>query len=113
MARLHTPPLRSLLLPRPARPPGSGKSLDARLRFLIDPTTAAFAPIPHNPRQLLSIARNQWVLAFDQISILSPALSEAFCRLASCAGAIVSEAAPADPTRDLVMQSYRRLCSSP
>ena len=90
-------------------PAGSGKTLAARiLRSLIDPAAAPFAPLPQNPRQLLALARHHWILAFDQVSTLSPALSDAFCRLATGAGAIVTEVAPADPTRDPLIQHYRR-----
>jgi hypothetical protein len=82
-------------------PPGSGKTVAARfLRYMIDPATAPFLPIPHNSRQLLSLARHNWVLAFDHISALSTPLTDSLCRLTSGAGAAVPETSVPDPSRD-------------
>ena len=90
-------------------PPGSGKTLAARLlRYLIDPATASLTPLPHSAGQLLAMARHYWLLAFDHISALTPPFTAAFCRLATGAGDLVPEGAPADPARDPVLQFHRR-----
>lgn len=88
-------------------PPGSGKTFAARvLRSLIDPSTAPLAPIPSSVRELLSLARHNWILAFDHISVLSPKLTDALCRLASGLGAAVRETGTS--TGEPLMQYYKR-----
>src|SRR5262249_51010599 len=50
-------------------PPSSGKSFAARLlRALIDPNAAPLLPFPHSIHDLLTAARQNWVLAFDHVS---------------------------------------------
>jgi hypothetical protein len=89
-------------------PPGSGKTFAARiLRSLIDPSTAPLPPIPSSVRDLLPLARHNWILAFDHISTLSPPLADALCRLSSGLGASFREAV--GPTPEPLHQSYRRL----
>jgi hypothetical protein len=74
-------------------PPGSGKTFAARiLRSLIDPCTSTLIPIPSSVRDLLTLARHNWILAFDHLSALSPQLSDALCRLSSGLGATLREA---------------------
>ncbi len=69
-------------------PPGAGKSLAARiLRSLLDPCTSPLTPLPFTVSALLSLARHNWILAFDHVSALSPALTDALCRLSSGLGA--------------------------
>ena len=90
-------------------PPGSGKTSAARLlRFLIDPSTAPFTPFPHNTRHLLSLARHNWVLAFDHIGKLSPQLGDALCRLSTGVGVLVPETPLPDPTRDPLLKHLSR-----
>ena len=77
-------------------PPSSGKSFAARiLRSLIDPSSAPLTPIPSSVRDLLTLARHNWILAFDHISALSPQLTDALCRLSSGLGATLRETFPA------------------
>ena len=65
-------------------PSGSGKSLAARtLRAFIDPSTAPLQSLPASVPQLHSLARHNYILAFDHVSRLSPELSDALCRLSS------------------------------
>ena len=88
-------------------PPGSGKTWAARLlRFLIDPCTALLTPIPSSVRELLSLARHNWILAFDHISALSPNLTDALCRLSAGVGVAVRETGA--PTSDPLLQSFKR-----
>ena len=73
-------------------PPSSGKTWAARvLRALIDPSTALLTPIPSSVRDLLTLARHNWILAFDHISALSPPLTDALCRLSSGVGISIRE----------------------
>src|SRR5207302_2005581 len=77
-------------------PTGCGKTFAARiLRSLVDPSAAPLTPIPSSVRDLLTIARYNWVLAFDHISALSPQLTDALCRISSGLGITVREAASA------------------
>lgn len=66
---------------------GTGKSTLARvLRRLVDPNTADLRGDPRETRDLMIAASNGWVLAFDNLSRISPWLSDAFCRLATGGG---------------------------
>ncbi len=66
---------------------GSAKSTTARvIRSIIDPSTAPLRTTPREERDLLIAASNGWVLSFDNLSIISPWLSDAFCRLATGGG---------------------------
>jgi len=88
-------------------PPSSGKSLAARvLRYMVDPSSAPLTPIPSSVRDLLTLARHNWILAFDHISTLSPPLTDALCRLSSGLGAAVRETF--GPLPDPLHQYIRR-----
>ena len=88
-------------------PPSSGKSLAARiLRYLIDPSTSPFTATPSSVRELLALARHNWVLAFDHVSSLSPQLTDALCRLSSGLGVAVQETHRSGP--DPLQQYYKR-----
>jgi len=88
-------------------PPGSGKSFTARvLRSLIDPSSAPLTPNPSSTRDLITVARLNWILAFDHISALSPLLADTLCRLSSGLGATFREAA--GPAHEPLQQSFRR-----
>jgi hypothetical protein len=63
---------------------GSAKTVLSKfLRALIDPNVAAVRALPRDERELMIAANNGHVLAFDNLSGLSPWLSDALCRLAS------------------------------
>ena len=66
---------------------GSGKSTTARIfRALIDPNTAPLRAEPSNVRDLMISANNAWCLGYDNLSSLSPQLSDALCRLSTGGG---------------------------
>lgn len=88
-------------------PPGSGKSTAARiLRALVDPSTTPLTPIPASVRDLVTLARNNWVLAFDHLSSLSPPLTDALCRISSGLGASFRELPGHVP--EPLQQTYKR-----
>ena len=88
-------------------PPGSGKSFAARvLRTLIDPCASPLTPIPSSFRDLRTLARHNWILAFDHLSALSPQLSDALCRLSSGLGATLRETS--GPGAEPLQQYYKR-----
>jgi len=88
-------------------PPSSGKSFAARvLRSMIDPSSAPLTATPSSVRDLITLARLNWVLAFDHISTLSPLLADALCRLSSGLGATFREAP--GPAHEPLQQSYKR-----
>jgi hypothetical protein len=63
---------------------GSAKTvLSKLLRALVDPNVAAVRALPREERELMIAANNGHVLAFDNLSGLSPWFSDALCRLAS------------------------------
>jgi hypothetical protein len=63
---------------------GSAKTvLSKLLRALVDPNVAAVRALPREERELMIAANNSHVLAFDNLSGLSPWLSDALCRIAS------------------------------
>ena len=63
---------------------GSAKTfLTKALRALIDPNVAPVRAAPREERELFISARNSHLLAFDNLSNLSPWISDALCRLAS------------------------------
>jgi hypothetical protein len=63
---------------------GSAKTvLSKLLRALVDPNVAAVRALPREERELMIAANNGHMLAFDNLSGLSPWLSDALCRLAS------------------------------
>ena len=66
---------------------GSAKSTTERvLRRLVDPNKSELRSEPKEPRDLLIAATNGLVVAFDNLSHLSPWLSDALCRLATGGG---------------------------
>jgi hypothetical protein len=68
-------------------PSGCGKSVAGRvLRGLVDPSSAPFAGMPRSAAQFLHLARQNWVLAFDHVSHITPNLADALCRITSGAG---------------------------
>ena len=88
-------------------PPGSGKSFAARvLRSVIDPCDSPLTPIPSSVRDLRTLARHNWILAFDHLSALSPQLTDALCRLSSGLGATLRETS--GPGAEPLLQYYKR-----
>ncbi len=66
---------------------GSAKSTTARvLRALVDPSAAPLRAEPRDVRDLMIAASNGWVVAIDNLSRLSPWLSDALCSLATGGG---------------------------
>ena len=65
-------------------PAASGKSVLARaLRALIDPSTVPLRRLPTRDRELLQLARQNWILVFDQVYRVPSKMSEALCALSS------------------------------
>ena len=63
---------------------GSAKStLIAILKALLDPNTASLRALPREDRDLFIAANNGYVLAFDNVSGLSPWISDTLCRLST------------------------------
>lgn len=63
---------------------GSGKTIMCRLvQDLIDPSKAKLRSLPRSEHDLMLAAQNNRVLAFDNVSIISPAISDALCRLST------------------------------
>jgi hypothetical protein len=66
---------------------GSAKSTLARiLKRLIDPSTSMVRSLPRDERDLAIAAANSWLLALDNISRISPWMSDALCRLSTGGG---------------------------
>ncbi|MBT6601370.1 MAG: hypothetical protein HOB32_06920, partial [Nitrospina sp.] len=71
---------------------GSGKSFFCRLiKSLIDPSKALLKTLPTNERDLVITAKNNWILAFDNLSGLKPGTSDALCRLSTGGGLAIRE----------------------
>ncbi len=66
---------------------GAGKTTVARkIRALVDPNTAPMRSEPKEPRDLMIAANNSWITAWDNLSRISPWLSDALCRLSTGGG---------------------------
>lgn len=66
---------------------GTAKSTTARLlRDLIDPSTVPSQSMPRSERDLVIAASKSWVLNLDNLSSLSPDMSDAFCRISTGGG---------------------------
>jgi hypothetical protein len=71
---------------------GSAKTTNSSiLRELIDPNTAPLRALPREDRDLFIAARNGHVLAFDNVSGLTPWISDTLCRLATGGGFAVRQ----------------------
>jgi len=71
---------------------GSAKSTISRLlRELVDPSFAPLRSLPRSERDLIITAKNNWCLAFDNISKIRDWLSDAFCRLSTGGGLATRE----------------------
>jgi hypothetical protein len=68
-------------------PQGAAKStLTKMVRAFIDPNQAPIRTLPRSERDLFISAQQGWLLAFDNLSALSDAMSDALCRLATGGG---------------------------
>jgi hypothetical protein len=66
---------------------GSAKSTTSRVyRALVDPNTAPVRAEPKEPRDLAIAANNAWMIALDNVSYLTPWLSDALCRVSTGGG---------------------------
>lgn len=66
---------------------GSAKSTTSRMvRALIDPNQTPVRSEPRDCRDLMIAASNSWCLVFDNLSKVSPTLSDGLCRLATGGG---------------------------
>lgn len=66
---------------------GSAKTLFVKLlRDLIDPIVGSVITLPRNERDLVVIAQNNVVLAFDNVSVIKNDMPDSLCRLATGAG---------------------------
>jgi putative DNA primase/helicase len=66
---------------------GAGKSTTARgLRFLVDPHSTPLRSAPNSEQDLSIAARNNRVLAFDNLSYIRPNLSDALSRISTGGG---------------------------
>lgn len=63
---------------------GSGKTFLCRLiRDIVDPHIAAVRSAPSDDRDLMISATNNWLVSWDNLSYISPKLSDSICRLAT------------------------------
>lgn len=63
---------------------GSGKTTQATmLRSLVDPVRGGLRGFPREEVDLIVAATNSWIVGFDNVSTLSPWLSDALCRLST------------------------------
>ena len=66
---------------------GSAKTMSVGFfRSVIDPNTAPTRGEPSKLQDLMIAAENGWLVVFDNLSYLSPAMSDAFCRLSTGGG---------------------------
>lgn len=66
---------------------GSGKSTALRvLKRIIDPSSAELRSQPNDVRDLFIAASNSWLLAFDNVSHVSPEVSDALCVISTGGG---------------------------
>ncbi len=66
---------------------GTAKSTTARLlRDLIDPSTVPSQSVPRSEWDLVIAASKSWVLNYDNLSYLSPTMSDSFCRVSTGGG---------------------------
>lgn len=85
---------------------GSGKSTFTKvIRRLTDPSAAPLRAPPKDVRDLLVGALNGWVLALDNLSFMTPQMSDALCRLAT--GGAISERALYTNTDEVLVEVQR------
>lgn len=70
-----------------AAPKGSGKSTAARvLKSLVDPSKSPLLPGVGDERNVATAAKGRWLIAYDNLSYLSPEQQNALCCAATGAG---------------------------
>jgi len=85
---------------------GTGKSTLARvIRALTDPSSSPLRAPPKEVRDLLVGALNGWVLSLDNLSYVTPSLSDALCRLST--GGAISERALYTNTDEVLVEVQR------
>lgn len=68
-------------------PKGSSKStLTEFLKFLIDPAKATTRALSGNEETLMIYCKNNWLVSFDNLSVLSQPMSDALCRVSTGGG---------------------------
>ena len=66
---------------------GTAKSTTMRvLKSLIDPSAAALRGQPNEVRDLMIGASNSWLMAFDNVSVVHPDVSDALCTISTGGG---------------------------
>jgi len=66
---------------------GASKSTSTKvLRGLIDPSSLPLRALPNDERDLAIAAKNTWILAFDNLSGLSGAMSDALAKMSTGGG---------------------------
>ena len=66
---------------------GSAKSTTTKIiRLLVDPGRSPLRAEPREQQDLLIAARNNWIVAFDNVSHFPPWMSDALCRLSTGGG---------------------------
>jgi hypothetical protein len=85
---------------------GAGKTTAALvLRALVDPNGAPVRAAPGGERDLAIAASNAWLLCLDNLSSVTPSLSDALCRLATGGGWATRELYSDD--RERIFQAMR------
>ena len=66
---------------------GAAKTTLARIhRLLIDPSSVPLRTLPTTVRDLFIFAHNEYALGFDNVSKITPAISDAICQISSGSG---------------------------
>ncbi|MFW6101399.1 MAG: hypothetical protein ACOC90_08425 [Bacteroidota bacterium] len=66
---------------------GSTKTTTTKmLKALLDPSSVAIQSLPKSEENLVIAANNSWLLSFDNMSGISPAMADAFCRISTGGG---------------------------
>lgn len=66
---------------------GTAKSTTLRvLKALLDPSAAALRSQPDQIRDLMIAGSNSWLMAFDNVSSISPEMADAMCRISTGGG---------------------------
>jgi len=85
---------------------GSGKSSFCRMiRDLVDPAVAPIRSPPKDEEDLIVAAANSWVLAYDNLSSISPSMSDAIARI--CTGGGFSTRAKYTNDSEFVVEAAR------
>jgi len=72
---------------------------------LLDPSSAALEDLPTQSKTLMKMALNKWVLSFDNVEMITPAISNTLCRIST--GGSISFNKPGSDT-EMVAYKFRR-----